>query len=153
MNQRRIDRLIPLAFSVLVEENGVAKKIFKTIGNEKKIVSAYKGYMSSIGPSIVQAGLIKTITAFSKESKNTNEDKSITCKLIKQLLLADGHYSSADRNTELNVILSHRIDNKPTTVRISEEDRILEAIAAYKLVFDTYAKYDEKKEKNEVEHG
>ena len=146
MNQMRIDRLIPLAFKILNEEKGEAEKIFhKTIDNEKKIKSVYKGYMSSIGPSIVQAGIIKSIASFSKQTKGGEGDRSVICKLIKKLLLNDGHYTQAEKDKDLLKILLNRLNNSTTTsLRIREEDRILEAITAYKLVFDTYAKFDKK---------
>jgi len=144
MNQRRIDRLIPLAFKILEEENGVAKEIFKTIGGEKKIISEYKGYMSSIGPSVVQAGLIKTLAAFIKKGGG-EEDKTITCELIKTLLKNDGYYTSEEyRQNLLEIITARQKKDNTTLFRLREEDRILEAITAYKLVFDTYAKYDKK---------
>ncbi len=143
MNQKRIDKLIPLAFQVL-EENTAIQKMFQDERDKKKIKSAYKGYMSSIGPSIIQAGLIKTWTAFSKESKNTNEDKSVTCELIRQLLFKSNYYTDADLQKELDKAIIDRVTNATTHKRLSEEDRILEAIIAYKLVFDTFEKYEEK---------
>lgn len=150
MNQRRIDRLIPLAFNILAGEEGIAKKIFKTVGIQKKIISEYKGYMSSIGPSIVQAGLIKTLTAFSKKG-GSEEDKTITLGLIKELLKNDGYYTTDESNQGLDKIIIERVKkNNSTSFRLKEEDRILEAITAYKLVFDTFEKYDKKDKKREV---
>ena len=153
MNQKRIERLIPIAFKILDEENEITKKI-KPEDNKDKIKSVYKGYMSSIGPSIVQAGIIKSIASFSKETKGGEGDRSVICKLIKKLLLNDGHYTQAEKDKDLLTIILNRLNNSTTTaLRLREEDRILEAITAYKLVFDTCAKYDEKEEKKEVKHA
>ena len=152
MNQKRIDKLIPLAFQIL-EENITIQKMFQEDSVNKKMKSAYKGYMSSIGPSIVQAGLIKTLTAFSKKG-GSEEDKTITLGLIKELLKNDGYYTTKESNQGLEKIIIERVkNNNSTSYRLKEEDRILEAITAYKLVFDTFEKCDKKDKKREVKNA
>ncbi len=149
MNQRRIDRLIPIALKLLDTVNPMITEIFTS---QKKLKSIYKGYMNSIGPSIGQAGLIKTLTAFNKSS-GSEGTKSITCELIKSLLKEDSYYTSEECTHDLLRIVTERIAGKSTHVRLCEEDRILECIASYKLVFDTYVKSTEKEDKHEVENA
>ncbi|MGD8782036.1 MAG: type III-B CRISPR module-associated protein Cmr5 [Ignavibacteria bacterium] len=144
MNQKRIEKLIPLAFEIIDKENEINKKFIENDGSEKKIKSEYKGYINSIGPAIIQAGLIKTIAAFSKKSGSAEGDKYIICELIKRLIIKSGYYGSNENNKDLIDIVIERTKETPTFTRIREEDRIIEAITALKLVFDTFAKSEEK---------
>jgi len=162
MNQKRIERLIPLTFDIINDTHGIAKEIFHTEDGEREIKSIYNGYMNSLGPSIVQSGLIKSITAFSKKSQSEThqnrqdailKEKPLICEIIKELLKKDNYYTANESNKHLNDILINRIGTNPTIVRIAEENRILEAIAAYKLVFDTFAKYKEKQSEGDEYHG
>ncbi|WP_295421677.1 type III-B CRISPR module-associated protein Cmr5 [Sulfurovum sp.] len=80
MSKRNIEKYIPTALEVLKEHypNGV-------------IPSAYNGYISSFGASIVQSGLKPTVALFENENNQdrTKEDKSVLTKNILKVLDKD----------------------------------------------------------------
>ena len=79
MSKLRIESYIPIAIDVLNEKypNGV-------------ISSAYNGYISSFGASIVQSGLKPTLALFENENNKdkTKQDKSELTKIILKIYLA-----------------------------------------------------------------
>ncbi|HHH51506.1 MAG TPA: type III-B CRISPR module-associated protein Cmr5, partial [Campylobacterales bacterium] len=77
MSKRDIEKYIPKALEVLSQEypNGV-------------IPSAYNGYISSFGASIIQSGLLPTLALFENENNQdkTKADKSVLTKNILKVL-------------------------------------------------------------------
>ena len=146
MNQARIDELIPKAMDIIHSDSGTFTKM--GVDGEIKIDSSYNGYMNSIGPAIIQAGLFKTVTAFQKSSASgrTEGDKAVINDIIKKLLLTSGHYTETEKDLSLLKIVVDRINNRGTTIRLKEEDRIFEAITAFKLTFDMFEKFDKDNE-------
>ena len=75
MSKKNIEKYIPKALEVLTQEfeNGV-------------IPSAYNGYISSFGASVMQSGLTPTLALFENTNARTKEDKSYLTYLIYRVL-------------------------------------------------------------------
>lgn len=75
MSKKNIERYIPKALEVLDES-------FK----EGSIPSAYNGYISSFGASIMQSGLLPTLALFENTNASTEENKEYLSYLILRIL-------------------------------------------------------------------
>lgn len=77
MSKKRIESYIPKAIELLTKEFP-----------DGKIASAYNGYISSFGASIIQSGLKPTLAVFENANNKdkTKEDKSYLSTLILKLL-------------------------------------------------------------------
>lgn len=75
MSRRVIERYIPKVMEVLKDEfsNG-------------EIPSAYNGYISSFGASIMQSGLLPTLALFENTNASTKENKEYLTYLIVRIL-------------------------------------------------------------------
>jgi len=75
MSKKRIESYIPKAIEVLNKEfsNG-------------KIPSAYNGYISSFGASVMQSGLLPTLALFENTNAKTKESKEYLTHIIIQVL-------------------------------------------------------------------
>ncbi len=77
MSKKSIENYIPKALKVLEEHYP-----------NKTIPSAYNGYISSFGASIIQSGLLPTLALFENENNKdkTKEDRSVLTKNILKVL-------------------------------------------------------------------
>lgn len=127
MSKRAIENYIPQALEVLKEHypKGV-------------IPSAYNGYISSFGASIVQSGLKPTVALFENENNQdkTKADKSVLTKNILKVL---------DKNYEDNSLLRYIVYHKGNQDILKQN--IMDISIALKLTIRTF-KLD-KGEKNE----
>ena len=75
MSKKRIERYIPKAIEVLDREfyDGI-------------IPSAYNGYISSFGASVMQSGLLPTLALFENTNASTKENKEYLSHLIVNIL-------------------------------------------------------------------
>ena len=75
MSKKRIEKYIPEAIEVLDREfsDGV-------------IPSAYNGYISSFGASIMQSGILPTLALFENTNASTKENKEYLSHLIVNIL-------------------------------------------------------------------
>ena len=80
MSKKNVEAYIPRALEVL--SSHYPKKV---------IPSAYNGYISSFGASIMQSGLLPTLALFENENNQdkTKEDKSVLTKNILKVLDSD----------------------------------------------------------------
>jgi CRISPR-associated protein Cmr5 len=115
MSKKTIEKYIPDAMRVLKEE-------FK----DCYIPSAYNGYISSFGASIIQSGLLPTLALFEKKDAPTKEDRSKLTKLILKIL--DDKYN----NTLLEYVLSANDDE------LYLKQKILDISVALKLSIRTF---------------
>lgn len=115
MSKKRIENYIPKAIELLNEEFP-----------EGKIASAYNGYISSFGASIIQSGLKPTLAVFENANASTKEDKSYLTKLILKLL----------PNAKGNSLLKFVLANKSNEEALKEE--ILDIAVALKLSIRTF---------------
>ena len=132
--KEKINELIPKAIDAItnakIAENGVVEKEFK-------------GYISSLGASIIQAGLLPSL-AFFQNSSGKNVDSSRVLNAI--LMLINRNYTAGDKlityvinycNPNL-INQTHKISdiNKEKLSLIEEE--IMDAIIALKLALRIY---------------
>ena len=61
-----------------------ARKVIKDveIANQGQVSTLFKGYISSFGASIVQAGLLPTVIFFENDSKTESEARKKVCQAI-----------------------------------------------------------------------
>jgi len=114
MSKNNIEKYIPKTIEILsIEfENG-------------KIPSAYNGYISSFGASIIQSGLKPTLALFENRQANTKEDKSFLMNLILKIL---------DENTTETSLLRYVINHNEELLK----PKIIDIAIALKLSIRTF---------------
>lgn len=137
MNLKKVDELIPVALQLLKNPKDDFKNI-KT--SENKIPSKYAGYIASFGPSVIQAGIAKTL-AFYK--KGETADRPVITNFIKHVLIDGNPNLKLDKNKELLTLYLENTNDKPTLKKLNFRDRILEAALACKLAMFTYETKEE----------
>jgi len=114
MSKKRIESYIPKAIEVLDREF-----------SDGKIPSAYNGYISSFGASVMQSGLLPTLALFEKKDAPTKEDKSKLTSLILKML---------DNKTQEETLLSYVLHNNNEIIK----SKILDISIAIKLSIRTF---------------
>jgi hypothetical protein len=132
MNQRNIDKLIPITVEYLSKtENEVVK-------NGNVVEKEFSSYLSSFGPTIRQSGMMKALAVYGR--KDVGAKRYVIDDLVKQIMLKgiliDAKYNKKDYN--LIDIYLLEINAKDELTRIEFEDRILEAIVACKLALQLF---------------
>jgi len=125
MSKKAIEKYIPKAIEVLDREF-----------TDGKIPSAYNGYISSFGASIMQSGLKPTLALFENTNASTKENKEYLSHLIVKIL--------TDSNDDIS-LLRYVVDSTEDKNYLKE--KILNISIAIKLSIRTF-KLD-KGEKNE----
>jgi len=123
MSKKRIEKYIPDAMRVLDKEfsDGI-------------IPSAYNGYISSFGASVMQSGLLPTLALFENTNARTKESKEYLTHIIIQVLTG--------KNDDIS-LLTHVLNNNEKLLK----QEIMDIAIAIKLSIRTF-KLD-KGEKNE----
>lgn len=114
MSKKGIEKQIPKAMDVLRERFG------------ESVPSAYNGYISAFGASVVQSGLKVSVALFENKNASTLEDKSVLMELILKIM---------DENAQctlLEYILNHEQDE----YRLKRD--ILDIAVAIKLAMRTF---------------
>jgi CRISPR-associated protein Cmr5 len=104
-----------------------ALKVLNIQYPNKVIPSAYNGYISAFGASIVQGGLKPTLALFENESAKNKEDKSVLCKNI--LTVIDDKYED---DSLLRYVVYYKGDEKLL------KQKILDVSVALKLCIRTF---------------
>jgi CRISPR-associated protein Cmr5 len=114
MSKKRIESYIPDAMKVLdaTYTDGV-------------IPSAYNGYISSFGASILQSGLKPTLALFENKNAATKEDKEYLTKIILKVL---------DKNTKETSLLRYVLNGNEALLK----DKIMDISIAIKLSIRTF---------------
>ena len=123
MSKKNVEAYIPRALEVLSSHYP-----------EKVIPSAYNGYISSFGASIMQSGLLPTLALFENTNACTKENKEYLTYLIVRVLTGKSDDVS---------LLHHVLKNNETLLK----PKIIDIAVAIKLCIRTF-KLD-KGEKNE----
>jgi len=139
MNQKRIDELIPVALRLF--ENPL--KSFEEImagENKNKIKSSYASAIDAFGPSVIQAGLVKTLAFYMKESEGTN--RRAILELIKEVMKKN--YPAITNYCDKNLleIYIEETKNKSIMEQLWFRDKVLEAVTACKLAKLCFEKVD-----------
>ena len=117
MNQK-INQLIPKAIDAISDGE---------MATDGKVEKEYKGYISSMGASILQSGLIATLAFYSKDAEGSGAKRTYLLKAIGVLVVPDNN------NSEL---LKYVLVN-PSNQRKIEND-ISNALIALKLALRTF---------------
>lgn len=103
-----------------------------------KIESAFNGYISSFGASVIQTGLLASVAKFENHNSSTDADRP---KLMKAIL-----YLLTDENSiEKGALLKYVIENQKNNPRLKSE--IEEAAIALKLTMRIF-EFENKEEEN-----
>lgn len=106
-----------------------------------EIASEYKSYISSFGPSVIQAGLIPTIMFYLNSSGSGKEKKEEILGMICKILIETPKYKSKE------CVSPKDLANLALSIKKSGDDKsdyfefvndVLEAYAALKLSMRTY---------------
>lgn len=144
MNQRRIDEMIPVSLNLM--ENPLDS--FKEIKSDKyKIKSGYLSAIDAFGPSVIQAGILKTLAFYMKESEGT--DRRAILELIKEVMKKVYQLKPDQQHKSLLEIFIEETKDKTTIEKLHLKDIILEAATACKLAKLSFEK--EESYKNEGE--
>ena len=121
MSKKNIEKYIPRAMEVLNETfpNGV-------------IPSAYNGYISSFGASVLQSGLLPTLALFESTNSSAKENKEYLTYMIFQIL--------TDKKDDIS-LLRYVLDNNKELLK----PKIMDIAIAIKLSIRTF-KLDKGKE-------
>jgi CRISPR-associated protein Cmr5 len=115
MSKKNIEKHIPTALKVL-------EKIFGDA-----IPSAYNGYISSFGASIMQSGLKPTLALFENENAKTLKKKEILTSVIMEIL---------EPSTNETSLLKYVINSKDDETHLKKQ--ILDISIAIKLSIRTF---------------
>ena len=115
---RKINELIPRALQAIKDSKMAVNGEF-----EKE----YKGYISSMGASILQSGLIATLAFYSKDAEGSGAKRTYLLKAIGMLVVPDNN------NNEL---LKYVLVNRSNQRKI--ENDISNALIALKLALRTF---------------
>jgi len=133
---RAINELIPKAINAIVD-SGMAIN--------GKVEKEYKGYISSMGASILQSGLIATMAFYSKNADGSGAKRTNLLKAICLII----NPSCPNNSTLLKHILNktRAANNNNNNVKVSAlkqtelkefEKKISDALVALKLALRTY---------------
>jgi hypothetical protein len=139
MNQRKIDDMIPTALGLLATPPVELKNIKQ---GEYAIDSEYFGYIASFGPSVIQAGIAKTLAFYIKE---TDSDRKSIIDFIKLVLIKSYNFTISYQTKDLLAIYNAETSGKTTLQKLAFTEKILESAIACKLAMNTYKKIKKQK--------
>jgi len=129
MNQKRIEKMIPIAMVEIVN-------LGRILDTEGKLPSNYSGYVDSFGPTVRQSGLMQAV-AFNEKNENRQLINELLFKVIKECeketLNAFGRYGNL-KELVASVTTSDNWKKKKL------ESLVLEAAVACKLAMRTFPK-------------
>ena len=115
MSKKRIESYIPVVLDILKEEFP-----------DGMIPSAYNGYISAFGASVLQSGLKPTLALFENTNANTRKDKSYLTKIILKAL-----DDSAKQTSLLHYVLAQNNESY-------QREKIMDIAVAVKLCIRTF---------------
>lgn len=133
--QYRVDSFLPLAFKA-IEKVKIGKSHFvqEDKNREKTIAREYKGYISSLGANIVQAGVKAALTFYEAEETGSKSDRRLVNAAIKYILVNPGDSIKEYDDFHLTKWLTQFPDSD---VQLKAME-ILDAATALKLALRTY---------------
>jgi len=114
MSKRGVESYIPKVMSVLKDEF-----------SDGKIPSAFNGYISSFGASVMQSGLLPTLALFENTNASTKENKEYLTYLIIRVL--------TEKNDDIS-LLNYVLKNNETLLK----PKIMDIAIAIKLSIRTF---------------
>lgn len=135
MNKNIIESLIPIAIKAI--DTCILK------GKNTGIPKEYKGYISSFGAGIIQAGLLPIICFYEREESGAARDRSLLVKAI-YYILKNKDKTDSFEEVKNNEKLKDYLINYADKEEIKED--IINASIALKLALRTYSFIDSDKE-------
>ena len=128
--QRRVDLYLPKAFEALRNVE-IDEKRF--INSEGIISKEYKGYISSLGANIIQAGIKAALTFYEANDSGAKSDRRLVNAAIKYIItgVTNPSYNDCHLTGLLNGSASEDEIQKKT-------NEILDAATALKLALRTF---------------
>lgn len=111
---------------------------------KEPINKVYKGYISSLGASLVQSGLLPTLAIFSAEDSGDEGDRRILLRILTNMMVAKwpDHYKMLEKESKDQTerrLLVYAAENKTDLVLQRQIRRHLsDASVALKLALRTY---------------
>jgi len=122
---KKVNELIPKALKAIKDSN------MANASNE--VEKEYKGYISSMGASIIQSGLLATLAFYSNEQSGSVDKRRNLLKAIVKTLLGVN-----SNNKLLNYVLAGSNNGRNKTEIDKFEKQISEALIALKLALRTF---------------
>jgi len=133
-----VDRYIQPAFEAIqkvrLDNNRRIGEQITFINSAGKIPKVYKGYISSLGANIIQAGIRTAIYFYEAKEGNSEGDRRLITAAIRFMLYND------EPGTEVfsNYFLSEKLSTDPHELQ-KQALQILDAATALKLALRTYS--------------
>jgi len=121
---KKVNELIPKALDAITASGMV---------DAGKVDKEYKGYISSMGASIIQSGLLATLAFYSNEQSGSVDKRRNLLKAIVKTLLGVN-----SNNKLLNYVLAGSNNGRNKTEIDKFEKQISEALIALKLALRTF---------------
>jgi len=138
MNQKRIEKLIPIAMREI-------EKIQELFNGEGKLLSNYSGYIDSFGPTVRQSGLMQAVSFNEKNQERQKINKLLFNVLTgykREVLEEIAGTNNFDSLLGLvkKVVEKKVVENGSTDKKKKLESLILEVVVACKLAMRTFPK-------------
>jgi CRISPR-associated protein Cmr5 len=113
----------------------IKSNINEFVNSNGYIKSEYKGYIDSMGPSIIQSGLLPTILFYQKNENTQDDKKEDRSKINKAVFYVIEKQLNIDKikDMKLHDYIINNIDKEKDIRRY-----VLESIAALKLAIKTF---------------
>jgi len=121
---KKVNELIPKALTAITASGMV---------DAGKVDKEYKGYISSMGASIIQSGLIATIAFYSNEQSGSADKRSKLMKAIVKTII-----STESNEKLLNYVLSGTQNGTNKAEIDKHEKQISTTLIALKLAIRTF---------------
>ncbi|HPB01061.1 MAG TPA: hypothetical protein PLI55_09275 [Candidatus Marinimicrobia bacterium] len=139
MNRKNIEDWIPIAIEITQQWRSEKLKHPDKLSNDEEkqwelgIPSKYFGYLDSFGPTILQSGIINSLTFYCQESGGA--DRIEIANLIRDVLISS---NTLTRIPNPNLSLLELTQDKISQDRFYWRNRIFEAIIACKMALKLF---------------
>lgn len=123
---------------VIVEKDG--EKVKESINGIK---SNFFSYTASMGPAVIQSGLVKTLKYYEKPEADRSRIINILKHILIKFLTLEDKYSENEQT--LYSLYLEKTRDKPFRAKILWRNLILESLTALKLCMDTFHKIKDEK--------
>jgi CRISPR-associated protein Cmr5 len=131
--RHRVDEFLPFAFKAIENVQIGNKRIYKEKDGARTVPKEFKGYISSLGASIIQAGVKAALTFYEAEESGSKSDRRFVNAAIKYILTknSDTEYSDFKLTGLLEGLSSF-------DEQLRKAEEIMDAATALKLALRTY---------------
>jgi len=134
---KQVDRLIPVAIPL------IAKRLTTSDPSNRNVPAVYKGYISSMGASIILSGLIPTLAFYHADTQDSASEQARRPLLDILHEMLRHRYTLSNQDSLLDYALNLQEKNKLTALRELRRD-VVNASIAVKLALRTFHLDDSK---------